>query len=116
MSNVTRILLLIMLGITFLIFIRQIKEKKLSLQYTLSWLFLLLALFIVLLFPGLLSWLTRVCGIALPINMIFFLGFVFTLVIVYRLTAAVSKMSDEIRDLTQKIALMEKEKDDQNKQ
>lgn len=116
MNTVTRILLLIMLGVTFVIVIRQIKEKKLALQYTLSWLFLLLALFIVLLFPGLLGWLTKVCGIALPINMIFFLGFVFTLIIVYRLTAAVSKMSDEIRDLTQKIALMEKDKNDTDKQ
>lgn len=115
MSTVTRILLLIMLGVTFIIFIRQIKEKKLSLKYTLSWLFLLIALFIFVLFPDLLGWLSRICGITLPINMVFFLGFIFTLLIVYRLTAAVSKMSDEIRDLTQKIALMEKDEDDRKK-
>jgi hypothetical protein len=98
-----------MVLLTGSIAIRQIKKKNLELQYTISWLFLLFVILLVSIFPGILSWLSSVMGIELPINMVFFLGFVFTLLIMYRLTAAVSKMSREITELTQKLALLDKE-------
>jgi hypothetical protein len=71
--------------------------------------FLLSVIALVDIFPGLLNWLSSAMGIELPINMIFFLGFIFTLLIIYRLTEAISKMSREITELTQKVAMMEKE-------
>ena len=104
-----RIILILMVLLTGSIAIRQIKKKNLELQYTISWLFLLFVILLVSVFPGILSWLSSVMGIELPINMVFFLGFVFTLLIMYRLTAAVSKMSREITELTQKLALLDKE-------
>jgi hypothetical protein len=104
-----RIILILMVLLTGSIAIRQIKKKNLELQYTISWLFLLFVILLVSIFPGILSWLSSVMGIELPINMVFFLGFVFTLLIMYRLTAAVSKMSREITELTQKLALLDKE-------
>lgn len=102
----------ILLGLTFIYILLQIRKRKLNLQYTLSWLTVLLILLIVLIFPGLLSWFTNIIGVSLPINLIFFLGFLFTLTIVYRLTNAISKQSDQITTLTQKIALMEKEREE----
>ncbi len=107
-----RIVLIILILLTFSLFVSQIKQKKLNLQYTLTWLALLFFILLVTLFPALLGALTSLMGIALPINTIFFLGFVFTLVIIYRLTIAISKQSEQIKELTQKIALMEKEKHD----
>lgn len=71
--------------------------------------FLLSVIALVDIFPGLLNWLSSAMGIELPINMIFFLGFIFTLLIIYRLTEAISKMSREITELTQKVAMLEKE-------
>lgn len=109
MSGQLRIILIILILLTFALFISQVKQKKLKLQYTLTWLALLFILLLVTVFPGILNTLTHLMGIQLPINLIFFLGFVLTLVIIYRLTIAVSKQSEEIKDLTQKVALMEKE-------
>lgn len=114
MSAKLRVVLLILLLIAFVIFIKQIKNGKLMLKYSLSWIFLLLGLTIVLLFPGLLGWITRKMGVQLPINMVFFLGFLFMILIIYRLTEAVSLQSVEIKELAQKIAIMDKEMRENN--
>jgi Uncharacterized conserved protein len=115
MTAQLRIILIFMIIITGMLVIRQIKRKNLALKYTISWLFLLFVILIVSIFPGILGWLSGLMGIELPINMVFFLGFIFTLIIMYRLTEAVSKMSSEITELTQKVALLDKEIKEQNK-
>ncbi|MCH4020929.1 MAG: DUF2304 domain-containing protein [Erysipelotrichaceae bacterium] len=109
MSTKLRLVLLVLLLIAFVMLIKQIKNGKLLLKYSLSWMFLLIGLTIFLLFPGLLGWITRGMGVQLPINMVFFLGFLFMILIVYRLTEAISLQSIEIKELAQKIALLEKE-------
>lgn len=110
-----RIIIFILLILALVLFFHRIKNQKLALQYSLSWLMLIVILMIVVLFPELLYKVSELAGVELPINMVFFLGFIFTLLIIYNLTAAVSKMSNEIKDLTQKIALMEKELHDDEK-
>ena len=110
-----RIILFILILLTFALFVDQIKQKKLKLQYTLTWMLLLLFILIVTVFPEILGFVANIMGIALLINMIFFFGFLFTLVIIYRLTMAVSKQSEEIKFLTQKVALLEKEINDKHK-
>lgn len=110
-----RIILFILILLTFALFVDQIKQKKLKLQYTLTWMMLLLFILIVTVFPEILGFVADIMGIALPVNMIFFFGFLFTLVIIYRLTMAVSKQSEEIKFLTQKVALLEKEINDKHK-
>lgn len=110
-----RMILFILVILALILFFHRIKNQKLALQYSLSWLFLLLVLMIVIIFPKILNVVTHAVGIELPINMIFFLGFIFSLLIIYNLTCAISKISNEVKDLTQKIALLEKELDDEKK-
>ena len=110
-----RIILFILILLTFALFVDQIKQKKLKLQYTLTWMMLLLFVLFVIAFPGILHFMANAMGITLPINMIFFFGFIFTLMIIYRLTMAISKHSEEIKFLTQKVALLEKEINDKHK-
>ncbi len=108
MSIRLQIILLIVLLIVLFVLIHQVKRKRLDLKYTLSWFVLVLVLIILTCFPKLLLIITEFLGITTPINMIFFCGFCFSLVIIYTLTIAVSKMADNIRCLTQKVALLEK--------
>lgn len=109
MSLKLQIILIVLLIVVLIALIGQVKRKKLDLRYTLSWLVLILALIVLTCFPRLLLSMTDFLGIVWPFNMIFFCGFCFTLLIVYTLTMAISKMSEDIRCLTQKIALLEKE-------
>ena len=59
-------------------------------------------------FPLLINWISEELGIASPVNMLFFLGFCFSLMIIFVLTVAVSRMSIRIKQLAQEIALNEK--------
>lgn len=107
-----RILILVVLILILAGMVMQVKRKKLDLKYTLAWFALVIAVIVLVCFPYLLDIIADCLGIYEPMNMIFFCGFCFSLVIIYTLTVAVSKMADNIRSLTQKIALLEKEGED----
>ena len=64
--------------------------------------------FILVCFPQLIDWIAKTLGIASPVNMLFFLGFCFALMIIFVLTVAVSRASIRIKQLAQELALYEK--------
>ena len=53
------------------------------------------------------NYLVSLLGIELPVNMMFFFGFCFTLLLVFTLTVKVSKQAEQLKRLTQTIALLE---------
>lgn len=115
MSLRFRIVALLIFLIMLCFFMHQIRRRRLDLRYSLSWILVNLVLIILVVFPQVLINLSRMLGIYSPVNMIFFCGFLFSLIIIYNLTTAISKMADEIKRLSQKIALMEsKSKDKEN--
>ena len=109
MSVRLRIILLVLLISILFILIRQVKKRRLDLKYTLAWLVLVAVLFVLVIFPRLLDFITQTLGIASPMNMLFFCGFCFSLLIIYTLTTAVSELVNHVKNLTQKIGLLEKE-------
>ena len=92
-----------------------IKKNKLELKYALSWLFLELGILIITLIPNLLNVISKVLGIYNEINMLFFLGFCFSLLIIFVLTVAISRVSIRMKQLTQELALYEKKVNDELK-
>lgn len=105
-----RVIVLIFLLIAFGLLIGQLKKKRLDIKYTFPWLVLLLVLVVIDIFPQIIVGLTHFVGIETPVNTLFLCGLVFSLIIIYCLTVAISKMSDQIRAMAQKIALLESEK------
>ena len=98
--------------LALIIIINMIRQKKLELRYALSWLGVGIAVLILDCFPQLITWLSQKVGIASPVNMLFFFGFCFSLIIIFGLTIAMSRMSIRIKELTQEMALFEKEVDE----
>ena len=84
----------------------MVHKGKLNLKYALLWILAGIVVLIMDIFPGLLGKITRLFGIELPINMLFFLGFCFLLLLVFGLTVRVSRMSDEVKRLTQELAIL----------
>lgn len=107
-----QIIIGIIVVIALIIIINMIRNKRLELRYALAWLFVGVAILVLDCFPKLIDWFAEKLGIASPINMLFFLGFCFSLVIIFTLTVAVSRMSIRIKQLAQEIALYEKGKAD----
>ena len=88
--------------------INMIRTRSLELKYALSWLLVMCALFVFDCAPRLLIVVSDFLGIYAPVNMIFFLGFCFSLLIIFSLTVALSRLSDSILKLDQVVALNEK--------
>ncbi len=92
----------------------EVKKRHLELKYVITWMILPVVLGIIIAIPGTLEWISGVLGIYSVMNMVYFLGFVFLLVIVYSLTVALSRQSNRIRKLAQMTALDEYEKRNSN--
>lgn len=95
----------IILAIIFIV--GMIRNKKLELQYALAWLLVGIGILIVDCFPQILNAFSSIFGVEYPVNMLFFLGFCFSLGIIFSLTLAVSRMSVKIKKVTQQLALLE---------
>ena len=72
-----------------------------------------LGILILDIFPNLISYIAELMGVGLPINILFFFGFCFALLLIFVLTVTVSKMSVQIKDLAQQLALHKKSNDDE---
>ena len=96
------------------VIVNMIRKKRLELRYALAWLIVGVGIFVLDCFPQLITWMARTLGIASPINMLFFLGFCFSLMIIFVLTVAVSRASIRIKELAQALALYEKRMDEKN--
>lgn len=87
--------------------VNMIRRRRLELKYALSWLIAIVFVLVLDCFPTLLTRISRVLGIWAPVNMIFFLGFCFSLLIIFTLTVTLSRMSERVRRLSQAVALNE---------
>ena len=94
--------------VVFAILVNMIRRRSVELKYSLVWMMVLCALFVFACAPKLLIVVSEFLGIYAPVNMIFFLGFCFSLVIIFSLTVALSRLSNSIRTLDQIVALNEK--------
>lgn len=104
-----QILIIAALAIALVFIILQIRNRKLDLKYSLTWFFLILALLVLTIFPQILTFFSNLVGFGSQMNMLFVSGFLLALLIIFTLTRAVSKLMDQVRTLTQKVALLERE-------
>lgn len=90
----------------------MVKKRSLELKYVLGWIVCDVALLIFDWFPHLIDRVAGFLGIYSPVNMIFFLGFLFSLIIIFSLTVALSRVTSRVRKLAQKMALDEESNSD----
>lgn len=97
----------VILLLAFIYIINMIRKRKLELKYALSWMIVIIVMLVVDIFPPILSFLSFLFGIATPVNTLFLLGFIFSLVLIFVLTVAVSRLADKVRRLSQAAAISE---------
>lgn len=107
-----QIIIAIVIIMALFVIVNMIRKKALELRYALTWLGVGTVVLVLDVFPEIMGWLARIMGITLPSNMLFFLGFCFSLTIIFGLTIAVSRMSIRIKNLTQEMALYMKREED----
>lgn len=101
--------MIIIFGVIFCLVILTglVVKKRLETKYALVWYSSGFILLIFVCFPEFMSFLADLLGIELPVNMVFFMGFILILVIIMTLTIAVSRTSEKAKKLAQLVALLE---------
>ena len=112
MSLKLQIFIAIIILISFVWIINMIRRKKLDLRYALSWLCALVLLLLLDVFPQIVFWFAGFVGIDTPSNMVFFVGFLIFIVLIYVCTVSISHLSQKTKRLTQELALLRKELDE----
>ena len=109
LSFKARILIVAGLLLLLAVIINMVRKRRLELKYVLAWLLADLALIFFALFPQTMMGMAQLLGIYSPVNMIFFLGFVFLALIIFSLTVALSRATANQRRLAQYAALKDYE-------
>lgn len=108
--------LVVMVAIIALLYIMQlIRKKKMELKYALLWIVLLICILIMGIFPQLINVLANFFGVQTPVNILFFVGFCFSLLIIFSLSTALSRNSEKIKKIAQELALLQKQNDNKDK-
>ena len=102
-----RLIIIIVIGVAFVVLLNMVKKKAIELKFALPWFLSLASLLAFVLAPKLLGELSNSMGIILPVNMIFFIGFIFSISITFALTVSLSKLSKRVQKLVQYIAILE---------
>ena len=84
-----------------------VRRRRFLERYALLWLFSAVILLALGIWTGLLETIAKAVGIVYPPNALFLIAFGFVLVLLLHFSIAVSQMSDQIRVLAQRLALLE---------
>lgn len=100
-------------GVSFYAFwvLYFLRKEKLNLKYSLVWIFFVVIMYLLILFPQLVNYISILLGIKSPVNAVFVIESLFVLLILLSLTAIVSTQMVKIRKLSQSLAILENKLD-----
>lgn len=102
--------------LVFLIYVLGLVSKgKLQLKYSLLWMVLCIAILICDAFPVIPFWFSRMLGFITPSNFILIVAIAVLFAICLSLSIAVSRLVTAVKNLAQRVALLEKELKDAEK-
>ncbi|MCI9377124.1 MAG: DUF2304 family protein [Eubacterium sp.] len=113
MSIKIQIIVAALVVLALLFIANMVRKETLDIRFALSWLTVGGVVLVLDLFPGIMNYLVHLLGIELPVNMMFFFGFCFTLLLLFSLTVKVSRQAEQLKRLTQEIALLEERMENQ---
>lgn len=107
--------LMISIGMMLLI-IELVRRRKLREEYSWLWLLTGSVIIVLMMWFGLLKWTTHLIGAVKPSSTIFFFAFLFLFIISLHFSVVISKLTDQVKELAQRNALLETELQELKKQ
>lgn len=101
-----QIIVAIILVLGLLYVISLVRNNRLELRHSISWIVVGIIVLILDCFPILMEKLSKLLGIVSPVNMMFFLAFLFSLVIILVMSVALSIASSSIKKLVQEVGIL----------
>ena len=93
------------------VIIHYVRKEVMDLKYTLVWILSGLIILILAFVPESITIFSHFVGIALPVNALFLMGLLFSLVIIFTMTVTISKISLRVTRLAQEVAIIKLELD-----
>ncbi len=112
MSIKIQVIIIILAALGILYIGNLVRVRRLELKYALVWFFVGVLVIIFAANKDWLQGLSNLLGIELPINMLFFVGFLFVLMIIFTQTIVISNLTRKSKRLTQEVAMLNKRIDD----
>ena len=109
MSLRIQIFVIICMVIILLNIFRLMSKKKIDYKYGLGWVLVDIVIIILAACPRILGYIASITGVVAPVNMLFFLGFILSLAIIFSLSMTISKLQAKVNRLSQEIAIMKKD-------
>ncbi len=108
MSRFLRVEMIILALLVMMMVFRSINRGRLRVRFSLLWLLISVGLLVVAVFPGIAVWLCKITRIQTASNLIYLLGILTLLVIVFRQTEIISQNTEKINQLIEEISLAKK--------
>lgn len=93
------------------VILELVRRRKLKEEYSWMWLFTGVFVLLTASWYKLLVVITEFLGIILPVNTLFFLGLMFVILLSLHYSVRISVMSTQVKELAQKMAILESELD-----
>jgi len=94
----------------FVVIINLVKNKKLKEEYSWLWLLTGVVIIMLVLWYDALLMLTNLIGAVLPTTTLFIFAILFLICLALDFAIKISKLTDQVKNLTQKVSLMEAER------
>ncbi|NLI18826.1 MAG: DUF2304 domain-containing protein [Actinomycetales bacterium] len=105
MTTAELFFVLVSAGVVLLLF-RLLRAGKLREKYAALWALIGTAIVVLSVAPGLLESVSRVLGVQIPSNLLFFLAILLLLAVCLHLSLEISKLEDETRILAEEVAIL----------
>lgn len=105
--------LIILLLLQLILIANRVKRKKMTMKYASFWIFLIIIMSVIVVFPGIVFKLSKLAGFEEASNMIFLLGFFFLFYVSFIITTSISIQNEKIKTLIQEVSIL-KESVDKN--
>ncbi len=108
MSKTLQLILVGVMILYFVLLITLLKKKRISLKYSLLWIFSGIVLLVLAVFPKLLNVAASLVGIYNPMNALFAVVIFCIILLLISLTSIVSGQSEKNKKIVQELGLLEK--------
>lgn len=112
MQPIFRVILVIVSLLTMSFMMKKIRQAKVQIEAAMFWVIVALILVVFSLFPGVADACARLLGIYSTPNFLFLFMIFLLMVKVFSMTLQVSQMESKQKELVQKIALAQKEREE----
>ena len=109
MSTTLRVILIIGSFMSFLLCVMKIKQSKLKVENSVTWMLGSILLILMSIFSDAVGWLASLLGFASPVNFVFLIMIAFLLIQTFIDNINITALNEKIKDLDHYIALKENE-------